>query len=92
MTNTHAFDTLSDIAATISILIKFGHDDILENKPLFISFLNELKFKYFGKKITSDRLFEMTQDITTKEQKLLVEQFNVGHEPIYRKLAMFNVL
>ena len=89
---TQAFETLSDIAATISLLIKFGQDEIIENKPLFISFLNELKFKYNGRKITSDRLFEMTQDITIQEQKLLIEQFNVGHEPIYRKLAMFNVL
>lgn len=91
MTTTKAFETLSEIAATASILIKFGHCDILENKPLFISFLNELGFKADGKKLTSDRLFELTQSITTKEKLKLIEEFNIGHEPIYRKLAMHGV-
>lgn len=83
------FETLSDIIATVSILIKFGRDDILEDKKLFIRFLNELGFKYEGKLITEDRLYNMTQDITFRQREKLISEFLVGHEPIYRKLAMY---
>lgn len=89
--NTSPYETLAEIIATASILIKFGHCDILEDKPLFISFLNEIGIRIEGKKITTTRLFDMTQDITVNQRKQLIEEFNMGHEPIYRKLAMHNV-
>jgi hypothetical protein len=83
------FDTLCEIVAVTSILIKFGFDDILENHNLFIAFLNELEIKINGKKVTSANLHMLTQEITTKQKKQLIEEFNLGHEPIYRRLAMY---
>lgn len=83
------FDTLCEIVAVTSILIKFGFDDILENHNLFIAFLNELEITVNGKKVTSANLHMLTQEITTKQKKQLIEEFNLGHEPIYRRLAMY---
>ena len=83
------FDTLCEIVAVTSILIKFGFDDILENHNLFIAFLNELEITVNGKKVTSANLHMWTQEITTKQKKQLIEEFNLGHEPIYRRLAMY---
>ena len=83
------FDTLCEIVAVTSILIKFGFDDILENHNLFIAFLNELEIAVNGKKVTSANLHMLTQEITTKQKKQLIEEFNLGHEPIYRRLAMY---
>ena len=61
------YNILADIIATASILIKFGHDDILENQRTFVAFLNELGFKTVeGRPITLTNLFNMTQDITIK--------------------------
>lgn len=88
LTSASAYETLCEIAATASILIKFGHCDILENNRLFVAFLNELGINFEGKKITTERMHEMTQEITHKQKKALIEEFNIGHEPIYRKLAM----
>ncbi|ADG60146.1 anti-sigma factor [Acinetobacter phage Acj9] len=83
-----AFETLCEIVAVASILIKFGHDDILEHRPLFIAFLNELGITVNARKVTSASLFELTQDITNRQREQLISDFLVGHEPIYRKLAM----
>ena len=83
------FDTLCEIVAVTSILIKFGFDDILENHNLFIAFLNELEITVNGKKVTSANLHMLTQEITIKQKKQLIEEFNLGHEPIYRRLAMY---
>lgn len=84
----NAAETLSEIIAVVSILIKFGHDDILENKALFIAFLNELGITVNAKKVTATSLFDLTQDITNRQREQLISDFLVGHEPIYRKLAM----
>ena len=83
------FSTLAEIIAVASILIKFGFDDILENPNLFIAYLNELEITIQGKKVTSANLYMLTQEITTSQKKQLIEEFNMGHEPIYRKLAMY---
>ena len=83
------FDTLCEIVAVTSILIKFGFDDILENRNLFIAFLNELEITVNDKKVTSANLHMLTQEITTKQKKQLIEEFNLGHEPIYRRLTMY---
>ncbi|EQA7786866.1 hypothetical protein ACX818_001460 [Acinetobacter baumannii] len=83
------FETLCEIAAVASILIKFGHDDILEDKNLFIAFLNEIGIRINDKKVTSASLFNLTQDITNRQKEQLIQEFNLGHEPIYRKLAMY---
>lgn len=86
------FESLLEIAAVVSILIKFGHDDIIEDRSLFIAFLNELKITINGKKITSSSLANATQEITHKQREAIITEFNIGHEPINRKLAMaFNV-
>lgn len=83
------FETLCEITAVVSILIKFGHDDILDNKHLFIAFLNELGITINNKKVTATSLFNLTQDITNRQKEQLISEFLVGHEPIYRKLAMY---
>ncbi|AEJ90211.2 anti-sigma factor [Acinetobacter phage ZZ1] len=82
------FETLQEIIAVASILIKFGHDDILENKALFIAFLNELGITIGNKKVTATSLWNLTQDITNRQKEALIEEFLSGHEPIYRKLTM----
>lgn len=82
------FQTLCEIVTVVSVLIKFGRDDILDDKALFIAFLNELGITINGKKINSENLYEMTQDITNRQKEELIEEFLRGHEPIYRKLAM----
>lgn len=81
-------ETLGEIIAVISILIKFGFDDIIENKPLLISFLNELRIKIDGKDVTIKGLENLTLDITTREKRELIEEFNIGHELLYRRIAM----
>ena len=82
------FDTLCEIVAVASILIKFGHDDILENRELFIAFLYELGIRYKNTKISDIVLSNMILDITNRQKEKLIHEFNIGHEPIYRKLAM----
>lgn len=82
------YETLAEIIAVASILIKFGHDDILENKELFIEYIHELGIKYNGKKISAYILSNMVIDITNRDKERLIQEFNIGHEPIYRKLAM----
>lgn len=84
----NAAETLAEIIAVVSILIKFGHDDILENKALFIAFLNELGITVNAKKVTATSLFDLTQDITNRQRENLISEFLAGHEPIYRKLSM----
>lgn len=88
MNTTQAFETLGEIMAVASILIKFGHDDILECQKTFVAFLNELGITVDGKKLNRTSIFELTQDITNRQRELLISEFNKGHEPIYRKLAM----
>lgn len=83
------FETLCEITAVVSILIKFGRDDILDDKKLFIEFINQLGIRLEGKKITATSMFNMTQDITVRQREQLITEFNMGHEPIYRKLAMY---
>ncbi|QGT54007.1 anti-sigma factor [Acinetobacter phage vB_AbaM_Konradin] len=83
------YETLAEIIAVVSILIKFGHDDILEDKNLFIAFLNELGITINDKKVTAAGLFNLTQDITTRQKEQLIAEFNIGHAPIYKKLAMY---
>lgn len=83
------FENLCEIVAVVSILIKFGHDDIVEDKNLFIAYLNELGFTFNGKPLTKTSLHTMTQEITNRQKEQLIREFNLGHEPIYRKLAMY---
>lgn len=84
------FETLSEIAAVISILIKFDRDDILDNKDLFIAFLNELGIRIDGtRKINASNLRTLSEDITVRQKRQLIEEFNLGHEPVYRRLAMY---
>lgn len=81
-------ETLGEIFAIISILIKFGFDEIIENKTVLVAFLNELKVKINDAKITQYTLTKLTESVTDAEKAELIEEFRLGHEPIYRKLAM----
>ncbi|ADJ19565.1 anti-sigma factor [Acinetobacter phage 133] len=83
------YEVLAEVIAVASILIKFGYDEILENKVLFVAFLNELKIKsHTGAPITVHTLTTMSENITTREQRQLIDEFNIGHEPLYRRLEM----
>lgn len=82
------YETLAEIVAVASILIKFGFDDILENITLFVEFCNELGIRINGRNLTPFTLSSLSEDITTKEKKLLIEEFISGHEPLYRRLVM----
>lgn len=83
------YENLAEIMAVVSLLIKFGFDDIIEDQKLFIAFLNEIGITINGKKVTQGNLYNLTQDITTSEKKRLIEEFNMGHQPIYRQLALY---
>lgn len=83
------YEVLAEVIAVASILIKFGFDEILENKAHFIAFLNELNIKTEkGAAITAHTLFTMTQEITVQQRKQLIEEFNLGHQPLYQRLEM----
>lgn len=83
------YEALAEIIAIASLLIKFGFDEVLENKAHFVAFLNELKVKsYTGAPITAHTLTTMAESITTREYRQLIEEFNIGHEPLYRQLEM----
>lgn len=81
-------DTLGEIIAVASILIKFGFDDILESTSLFMEFLNELGIKINNKRVTPYALNRLINDITVGQKKKLLEEFSKGHEPLYRRLVM----
>lgn len=84
---TENFETLSEIVAIISILIKFGFDNIIEDKTLLVAFLNEAGVRYKNRLISKSTLFNLTQDITTKQHNQIIEEFNVGFKNVYQFLA-----
>ena len=85
----NAKETLGEIIAVASLLIKFGFDSILENQALFIQYLNELKIQINGKPVDKVRLENLTLDVTTKEKKELIEEFNVSHKSIYTIIELY---
>lgn len=82
-------ETLGEIIAVASLLIKFGFDSILENQALFIQYLNELKIQINGKPVDKVKLENLTLDVTTKEKKELIEEFNVSHKSIYTIIELY---
>ena len=68
------FESLLDIAAVVSILIKFGHDDIIEDRSLFVAFLNELGITINNRKATSASLYNATQEITQKQREAIINE------------------
>lgn len=84
-----AKETLGEIIAVASLLIKFGFDSILENQSLFIQYLNELKIQINGKPVDKVKLENLTLDVTTKEKKELIEEFNASHKSIYTIIELY---
>ena len=86
----NAKETLGEIIAVASLLIKFGFDSVLENQALFIQYLNELKIQINGKPVDKVKLENLTLDVTTKEKRELIDEFNASHKSIYTLLELYN--
>lgn len=84
------FEIVSEIITMASLLIKFQREDILDNREGFIAFLNEAGIRNeFGRELNAANFRKMIQELTAEEKKQLVEEFNIGHEGVYRHLEMY---
>lgn len=83
-------DTVREIINIASILIKFECEDILENKALFIEFINELGLRNNGKMFNKSNFAKLIEQLSDEEKTALIEEFNVGHKSVYRTLAMYS--
>ncbi|AUM58367.1 anti-sigma factor [Proteus phage phiP4-3] len=81
-------ETLSEIFAVISILIKFESEDIIEDENLFIAFINELGIRNNGKLFNRSNLKSLIKSLTEDEKKQLIEEFNMGHKSTYSIIEM----
>lgn len=81
-------ETLSEIFAVISILIKFESEDIIEDENLFIAFINELGIRNNGKLFNRSNLKSLIKSLTEDEKKQLIEEFNMGHKAVYSLIEM----
>lgn len=77
------YELLADIMATASILIKMGRDDILDDRKLFVEFLNQLGFKSLtGNPLTVTYINDLALDSKLKKFKNLVQEFNKGFQHV----------
>ncbi|QQK88175.1 hypothetical protein [Providencia phage PSTRCR_127] len=83
-------NTVREIINVASILIKFDCEDILENKPLFIEFINELGLRNNGKLFNKSNFAKLMSSLSDEEKATVIEEFNVGHKSVYRTLAMYS--
>lgn len=82
---------LKDIFAVASLLIKFQADHILEDRHLFVEFINELGFRTRNNKRFDLTTFnEMINRVSDTTKTLLIEEFNVGHEGLNRQMTMYS--
>ncbi|UOX40366.1 10 kDa anti-sigma factor [Aeromonas phage AhFM11] len=83
-------ETVKDIIATASILIKMDREDILEDQDLFVEFLNELGFKSpSGEYFTKAGFRQMMKRIPENQKAELVEMFNLGHRATEQQMMMY---
>lgn len=84
-------EIITEIVTMASLLIKFQCEDILWNKDGFIAFLNEVGIRNeFGRELNAANFRKMITELTAIEKKNLIEQFNIGHENIYRHIEMYS--
>ncbi|WKW87936.1 hypothetical protein pzkkv8_94 [Klebsiella phage pzk-kv8] len=84
------FEIVSEIITMASLLIKFQREDILENREGFIAFLNECGIRNeFGRELNSANFRKMVTELSDDEKKQLIQEFNVGHESVYRHMEMY---
>lgn len=81
-------ETLSEIFAVISILIKFESEDIIEDENLFIAFINELGIRNNGKLFNRSNLKSLVKSLSDDEKASLIEEFNTGHKAVYSLIEM----
>lgn len=85
-------ETIKDIIATASLLIKMDRDDILDDQDLFVEFLNELGFKSpSGEYFTKAGFRQMMKRIPDDQKNQLVEMFNNGHRATEQQMMMYTV-
>ena len=76
------FEIVSEIITMASLLIKFQREDIL--------FLNECGIRNeFGRELNSANFRKMVAELSDDEKKQLIQEFNVGHESVYRHMEMY---
>lgn len=82
---------LKDIFAVASLLIKFQADHILEDRHLFIEFINELGFRApNGKRFEVWSFNEFVSRVSSAGKALLIDEFNAGHESLNRQMTMYS--
>lgn len=82
-------ETLSEIFAVISILIKFESEDIIEDENLFIAFINELGIRNNGKLFNKSNLKSLVKSLSDEEKTKLIKEFNTGHKSTYSLIEMY---
>ncbi|ANM46605.1 anti-sigma factor [Morganella phage vB_MmoM_MP1] len=79
-----------EIVTIVSILIKFECDDILDNQELFVEFLNELGLRNNGRSLSKVNMATLFERMTAAERKRIIENFNIGHQSLYRLIEMYS--
>lgn len=83
-------EIVQEIVTIVSILIKTDCDDILASRDNFIAFLNEAGIRNeFGRTLNGANFKKLVDGLTTDEKELLIEEFNMGYEDVYRYLEFF---
>lgn len=88
----HTPELVRDIFAVASLLMKFDRDDILldtEHPDLFIEILNELGYRSVsGRPFTKMGFRQMMARLDDSDKLELIEEFNLGHQGVYRQMLM----
>lgn len=84
-------ETIKDIIATVSILIKFGREDLVNKQENFVAFLNELGFRSpTGEPFTRAGFRQMMRRLPKEQRDELVEIFNQGHRDVNHQMEMYS--
>lgn len=82
-------EIIKEIFAVSSILIKFGCEDILENRELFVEFLNELGLRTSrGEEFTYMGFRQMMSRLDGNLKARFIEEFNTGFKDVDCHMAM----
>ncbi|UYD57571.1 10 kDa anti-sigma factor [Aeromonas phage B614] len=83
-------ETIKDIIATASLLIKFGREDILNKQETFVAFLNELGFRSpTGEEFTRAGFRQMMKRLPLEQRDELLEMFSQGHREVNQQMMMY---
>ena len=92
MSNAHTSEIVREIFTVASLLMKFDRDDILldpEHPDLFIEMLNEMGYRSVGGRPFTKMGFRQLMARLDHGVKIeLIEEFNLGHQPVYRQMLM----